>query len=99
MESSSVDYILTDAVLMYIDPDDLLSLFREMIRVSSAGFILCEQSSVGGVYVDHWRHDYAEILAELEGVASFSISKIQENYWSGDWIKYGYIIQVKKITS
>ena len=96
MGSSAVDYILTDAVLMYIDPDSLLELLPEMLRVCKVGIILCEQCSVGSVYSDHWRHDYQAVFGALAGVKSISLEKIDEEYWSGDWTKYGYLIEIKK---
>lgn len=99
MESLITDYVITDAVLMYIDPEDLFDLFQEMLRISKSGLILCEQASSGNIYDDHWRHDYKEILSNLDGVDSFTMNKITEKHWSGDWIKYGYIIEVDKINA
>lgn len=96
MESLSVDYVLTDAVLMYIAPGDLRTLFTEMLRVSKIGFLLCEQASSGSVYVDHWRHDYKAILTNMDAIKSYTFKKIPNDYWSGDWIKYGYLIEVEK---
>jgi hypothetical protein len=96
METSTVDSVLTYAVLMYIDPESLLELLPQMLRVCKVGIILCEQCSVGSVYNDHWRHDYQAIFSALAGVKSISLEKIGEDYWSEDWIKYGYLIEVKK---
>lgn len=97
MDSRSVDYVLTDAVLMYIEPNILPELLNEMLRVSRSGFIMFEQASSGGEYEDHWRHDYEKVLATLGGIKSYSLSEIPEQYWSDDWIKYGRIIEVEKI--
>lgn len=97
MPSNSVDIILTDAVLMYIDAQDLEKLLSEMLRVSKMGLILCEQISSNGVYRDHWRHDYGKILNRLAGIRNITQSKITEEYWTGDWIKYGHLIEVEKI--
>ena len=96
MASNSVDIILTDAVLMYIDKKDLETLLSEMLRVSKMGLILCEQISSHGVYHDHWRHDYDKILYRLASVKNITQTKITEDYWTGDWIKYGYLIEVEK---
>jgi len=99
MKSNSVDIILTDAVLMYLNPKDLSTLLPEMLRVSKLGFILCEQMSIGGVYNDHWRHDYEAMLNNLAGVRGFTTRKITEEYWSGDWVEFGFLIEVEKLAS
>lgn len=96
MPSNSVDIILTDAVLMYIDAKDLENLLSEMLRVSKIGLILCEQISSEGIYNDHWRHDYHKTLNRLSGIKNITQNKITEDYWTGDWIKYGYLIEVEK---
>ena len=99
MKTRSVDIILTDAVLMYLNPEDVKEILKEMLRISRLGFILCEQMSAGGIYVDHWRHDYKAILKNLAGIKKVSIKKISDEYWDGDWIKFGYIIDVTKASS
>jgi ubiquinone/menaquinone biosynthesis C-methylase UbiE len=96
MESDSVDILMTDAVLMYLNPKDLKYLLVEMLRISKKGFILCEQMSPGGLYVDHWRHDYEEVLNKLNGIRHYNLKKITKEYWNDDWIKYGYLIEVYK---
>lgn len=98
MSSNSVDIILTDAVLMYIDAKNLENLLSEMLRVSKMGLILCEQISSEGIYHDHWRHDYHKTLKRLAGIKNITQTKITEAYWTGDWIKYGYLIEVEKNT-
>mgnify|MGYP002820132943 FL=1 len=96
MKSNSIDIILTDAVLMYLDPKDLPNLLSEMLRISKLGIILCEQTSLGGVYVDHWRHDYEAIINKFTGVKGLTLQKITDEYWDGDWIKFGFLIEVEK---
>lgn len=96
MKRNSVDIILTDAVLMYLNTKDVQEILKDMLRVSRLGFILCEQMSAGGIYVDHWRHDYKAILKNLDGIKRVSIKKISDEYWDGDWIKHGFIIEVDK---
>lgn len=96
MKTNSVDIILTDAVLMYLNTNDVQETLKEMLRVSRLGFILCEQMSAGGIYVDHWRHDYQAIIKNLAGIKKVSIKKISDEYWDGDWIKHGFIIEVDK---
>lgn len=96
MKTNSVDIILTDAVLMYLNPEDVKEILKEMLRVSRLGFILCEQMSAGSVYVDHWRHDYKDIIKNFTGIKKLSIKKISDEYWDGDWVKYGFIIEVDK---
>ena len=96
MSSNSVDIILTDAVLMYIDAKDLENLLSQMLRVSKIGLILCEQISSKGIYNDHWRHNYQKTLNRLAGIKNITQNKITGDYWSGDWIKYGYLIEVEK---
>ena len=96
LKSRSVDIIITDAVLMYFSPKDLKYLLDHMLRISRKGFILCEQMSSGGTYVDHWRHDYEQALNQLSGIEEYNLKKITKEYWSDDWIKFGYLIEVYK---
>tara|TARA_B100001142_G_C14161918_1_gene588802 strand:+ start:163 stop:849 length:687 start_codon:yes stop_codon:yes gene_type:complete len=96
LESESIDILITDAVLMYFNPNDLKDLLAEMLRISRKGFILCEQMSPGGIYADHWRHDYENALNELAGIERYNLKKITNEYWNDDWIKFGYLIEVYK---
>lgn len=96
MKSNSIDVILTDAVLMYVHPKEMQMLFTEMFRVSRLGMVLCEQMSPGGVYNDHWRHDYNEMFQNLLGAGKLNATKITSEYWDADWVKFGYLITIEK---
>ena len=67
-----------------------------MLRVSKFGLILCEQVSSQNIYEDHWRHDYKTLFDNVPYIKSYISTKITSDYWTGDWIKYGQIIEVEK---
>jgi len=91
------DVIFSDATLMYIDPSNIYHVINNSIRVCKMKFFLCEQHTDGNsFYDDKWIHNYKLILQKNSAVESIKIHNISGSGWSGDWAKYGKIIEVVK---
>lgn len=96
-EDSEFDIILTDAVLIYVDPKHIINLANEITRIASKGLILIEfdndnNDPMGSVYETNWVRDYGSLLSPY----SDKIEKrcFTENIWPGKWSFHGKIITV-----
>ncbi|MEW6620595.1 MAG: methyltransferase domain-containing protein [bacterium] len=91
----SIDLALTDAVLIYIAPDKIEKVIKQLVRVVRKTLIFVEwhSNSQTSIYNDHWAHNYKNILKDFILPNKIKFTKIPENIWAGDWAKYGYIIE------
>lgn len=91
----SFDVVFTDAVLIYVDKNKIENVLKELIRIAKKAVVLNEwlTGSEESIYVGHWAHDYKKLFQELTPKTETKLTKISENVWSGDWAKYGYIIE------
>ena len=91
-EANSFDYIITDSVLIYHSPKNIIKILSEFIRISIKGIILREQNSDNLIYKDHWIHNYSSLLEDLK-IKKYKIIKTYGQ--EGLWGKYGYIIDIE----
>lgn len=91
-ENKSFDAVLSDAVLLYIEPKKIVPVLDELDRVTRKAMILVERyhRSKRGREVGHvWGRNYPSLLSEI----GYSVSEIKLNstYWptSLNWQKYG----------
>lgn len=90
-KDNAFDYVLTDAVLIYIHPDKISKIISELLRISRKGLILKEQHSEKTKYFGHWIHNYTKILRDLK-IKNFNIIKTYGQ--EGLWDKYGNIFDI-----
>jgi len=92
----SIDIIFTDAALICIGPDKIEHVLKEFIRVAKKVLIFNEwhSESPASIYNDHWIHNYRVLLKRFVPENNIRFTKITEDIWTGDWAKYGYIIEV-----
>jgi hypothetical protein len=92
-DDKTLDVVFTDATLIYIGPDKIKKVFKEMRRIAKKAIVIVEQhreglgwrgKSIGGV----WVRDYKKLMP------SAIFTKIV-NWGSPNWDKYGYIIEEK----
>lgn len=103
-QDKGFDVVLTDATLIYVGPDKIKKVIKEMIRVTRKALVLnewhCFESSSNplGVYVGHWTRDYKALLKEFVPEERIFITKIPENTFKSDrnWRKYGAVIEMRK---
>jgi ubiquinone/menaquinone biosynthesis C-methylase UbiE len=94
---NSFDIVFTDAILIYVSPDKINKVIREMLRVARKAVVLCEQHTEREwFYNDKWIHNYRELLSKLVSPEKILFTKIPPQVWGGDWGKYGYIIEAVK---
>lgn len=95
----SIDIIFTDAILIYIGPDKIGNVIREMVRVARKAIILNERydDSEPQSYKDHWIYDYKSLFKNFVGEERIKISKFTEDLWPMDngWKEYGAVIEVE----
>lgn len=93
--SKSIDVILTDAVLMYIPPEEIKEVLNEFLRVAKRGLILVEwaarDSELGVIKDYHWCRSYSKLLRKLD-IKNVSTIKIHKNLWpTKTWSKRGRV--------
>lgn len=85
----SFDIVISDATLLYADPEQMKKIAPDMIRIARKAIILVEQHTDDEpFYNSHWIHNYKNIFPNAV------FTKIPAKLWAGDWGKYGYIIEV-----
>ena len=96
-ELSNSDVILADAVLMYIDSDNIYRLLSKMVNAAQKGIIIVdfydEGSDEGIVKYGHWARNYEHLLKDLGMLVEKT--KITKETWpnlSGNWADIGYMI-------
>ena len=91
-KANSFDYVLTDSVLIYQNPEKVLQILNEFKRIASKGIILREQCAEKTKYENHWIHNYKQILKDLK-IEKYKLIKTYGQ--KGLWDKYGFIIDIE----
>lgn len=102
LSDDSVDVVLSDATLIYIDPSKIDKAMHEITRVARERILLCEFHSKSWWKRWKWRlksgynaYDYEKLL-EKHGCYDIKMWKIPESVWGGEgWGKFGYIIMAR----
>ena len=93
-DGRSYDVILTDAALIYFNPEEVRRVIEKMKRVVTKAIIMVEWHSNRGSFVDyaHWVHNYRALF---DGNTKFS--KFPAAVWpAGGWKEHGYLITWEK---
>ncbi len=98
----SIDLVFTDAILIYLGPDKIQKVVREMQRIARKALVFNEwhQEDRTGVcfyYNGHWVHNYRALLAEhILSPDNIIISKIPKELWGGTgWEEFGATIEAR----
>jgi len=96
-KNKSIDIIITDALLVYIAPDKINLVIREIFRVTKKAIILCEwyHEAPAPLYKDHWIHDYRHLFSNFVSEEKIKFTKIPPEVWGGNWGKFGYLVEIK----
>lgn len=101
-QDKSFDIVFTDALLIYIGPDKIGKVLKEMARISKKGLILAEWHIPEGeveIYDPHigvWRRNYVALLNNFFPKEKIYVSKTPSEFCpDNNWQKFGYIIEVK----
>ena len=96
-KNKEFDIVFCDAVLMYIDNYNIKKVLEEMFRISKKLVIICEQhTDKKSFYNDKWVHNYGHLIKSFSSIKSIVFNSISDDFWDGDWIKYGKIILIEK---
>jgi len=100
--NKSMDIVFTDATLLYIGPDKINRVIKEMKRIACKGIVFnewhYENSIKEHLWLDgHWIYDYRILLSKYFPSDNIKISKIGKNdLWNDEnWKKFGSIIEVR----
>ena len=101
LSARSVDTVFSDAVLMYLAPDHLLTFVREAVRVARRRLVFLEwhldtaESAAPFHYADgHWVHDFRRVVTKAIG-RPVEIEPLPEGTWNGrGWSSYGATVTV-----
>ena len=101
-QDKGFDVVFTDATLMYIGPDKIKKVLKELLRISSRGVVFLEwnwfenTSYPDDVYIDHWVRSYEKLLNKLFSGRSVQINKLPSGMFNGDenWGRYGAVIKI-----
>lgn len=94
------DVVFTDAVLIYVGPDKIERVMKEMLRVACKALIFLEwhdfesSSNPLGTYVGHWKRDYVAVLRKFLPEDRVRVTKLPKELWADQkWQKWGAVIE------
>jgi len=92
------DIILSDASLLYCPPQKLQSTIEKLWNAANLGLVLVEQESPdsNSHWNGAWQHPFSSIIQRIAPEATIESQKIDESCWSGNWVKFGRILIVRK---
>ena len=102
-QDKSFDSVFTDAVLMYIGPDKIKKVMKEIIRIAHKTLIFIEWhensekdfQGLGIYHFGHWKRNYINLLKQFVPPKQIHLTKIPKEIWSEkNWDELGYIIEV-----
>jgi len=93
------DVVFTDAALLYVGPDKIGQVLRELARVARGHLLLLEmtdRSSSGDQYTrDGWLRDYRRALGEAGVQGEIAVERLPADVRTdGRWPEYGILVQV-----
>ncbi len=90
----SIDIVFTDAALIYIGPEKIKGVVREMTRIAKKAIILIEWCSEKpySYEADHWAYNW-ELLFKEAGVSAIHITRLSDATWKGEWARRGCIVE------
>ena len=98
--TKSVDVVLSDAVLMYIPPDRIVKVLKELCRIANKGLIFNEYNKRGlgkeGYFNGGcWVYDFKFLLKKLLPKSKIKLLKSSMSKQKGAWEIYGRLIEVR----
>lgn len=103
-QDKSFDVVFTSSLLMYIGPDKIKQLIKEMVRITRQALILMERhcfqpqrkdrNGLGVYRYGSWERDYVALFRQF--VPQIHVTKIPEDVWPDDarWKEVGAVIEV-----
>lgn len=94
LSDRSIDVIITDATLIYVNPRDIGAVLKEICRVARKAVVLVERhhEERQSRYEDSWIHNYRLLLNDVVPSRHAIFTKISSDVWPGAWGVCGYVI-------
>jgi SAM-dependent methyltransferase len=98
----SFDVVFTDATLIYVGPDKIEDVLRQLVRISRRALVLMEmqprrrgKSDAPGVYqLGLWLRDYQALLQRFIPADRMRVSPVTEDMWTDpEWLEAGVIVE------
>lgn len=93
----SVDVVLSDAVLMFVAPNNILKVLGEMCRVARNGIVINEyyfpEAITGHFDGGRWAYDFPKLINTIRPSTTVTIQK--SRFTGGIWDVYGALISVR----
>ena len=104
-QDKSFDVVFTDAVLIYIGPDKIKEVMKNVIRSTRQALIFMEWHSfeperndpkgLGIYYLGCWKRAYVALLKQFVPEEKIHVTKITEDIWPDkNWKELGAVIEV-----
>ncbi len=101
--NASFDVVFTDAVLIYVDSNDIETVVDEMIRVASKGVVMVEyhdpEANPKGSFIykkGYWKRDYSRLMATRKETKNVSVTRFTRDQWNDEyWSTLGALIEVR----
>ena len=105
-QNQKFDIVLTDALLIFIGPDKIKKVIREMLKITRRALIFvewhCENPvsdkdpfGLGIYHYGCWKRNYINLFNQFVPKERIHLTKIPKELWpSKDWEELGYIIEV-----
>ncbi|NQE46622.1 Trans-aconitate 2-methyltransferase [ANME-1 cluster archaeon GoMg2] len=104
-QDKSFDVVFTDAVLIYMGPDKIKEVMKEMVRIARHALILVEWHSfepdhtdpygLGVFHSGNWKRDYVALLKHFIPGEEIYVTKITGDIWPDkNWQDVGAVIEV-----
>lgn len=101
-EEQSFDVVFTQAVLIYVTPQNITEILRHMLRIAKKSVVIAEfhepDMRLGKFINGYWVRDYVSILADYLPREQVKVTRIGKDIRpnGGLWLKYGAFIEVTK---
>ena len=102
-QDKSFDIVFTDALLIYIGPDQIETVIEGMLRIARRALILVEwhenfegrlSQSLGVYHFGCWKRDYINLLKQSIPSEHIRLSKIPRGIWPAKhWEELGFIVE------
>ena len=85
-DDNTIDVLFTDALLLYIRPDKIKKVIREMERIARKALVYNEWHCEDKEFLwhdGHWIYNYRVVLSEYFSTDNIKISKLEKDLWAG----------------
>jgi len=93
-DGKSFDIVFTDAMLIYIGPEKIKEVLKDILRVTKKSIIFVEWESEkrSTRVADHWSYNWSLLFKELD-VFNTRVTRFSDKSWQGEWAKRGCIVE------